>query len=277
MPNNIYCDRCFKKAVHKPYCDDCIVYFMSKSIFYKIDCRLNKYYIKDPLGCYYHTCKYTNCNKFVLHSSYCEKHTPVCKVCSIKLIDNYTIESGLCFDHQKDSNEEYYKSIYECEKIDCHEKKFKNGLCKIHSCSFAICKEISVENGKCEKHQENDDDSEDIFDNPRYDTVCVDIYKDKGVVVYRYLVTDKLKSTTFQIEEIGNYHSANPNEKTEETETKEKIIKKEVEVIVCSICMNKAINTILNCGHTGCKDCLSKLKNCHCCRENINSLKPIYF
>jgi len=283
MSDNNYCDRCFKKAIHKPYCDDCIVYFMSKSIFYKIDCQMKKYYITDPVGCVDHTCKYTNCNKFVLNSSYCEKHYPKCEVCSIKLIDNYTIESKICLKHKcvvslcinkkfgsdnnlycsehkcivnhcyhkryNFNNENYLLCLHhKCKKIDCCFMVYRHELCREHVCSFAVCKNISFKNGKCKQHQEIEEtENEDETDNEE-DT---------------------------EIFQTGNC-STNSNEKTETKETNEKIVKKEVEVIVCSICMNKAINTILDCGHTGCLDCLSKLKNCHCCRENINNLKPVY-
>jgi len=54
----------------------------------------------------------------------------------------------------------------------------------------------------------------------------------------------------------------------------------------CSLCLQKPVDTFLNpCGHTGCEDCIKKLKerqgeyntNCFLCRQRVNSCHKIYF
>ncbi len=53
----------------------------------------------------------------------------------------------------------------------------------------------------------------------------------------------------------------------------------------CSLCLQKTVDTYLDpCGHTGCQDCINKLKqydtdnyNCHICRKEINSFRPLFF
>ena len=49
---------------------------------------------------------------------------------------------------------------------------------------------------------------------------------------------------------------------------------------------SKPVDTFLNpCGHTGCEDCIKKLKeregeyntNCFLCRQRVNSFHKIYF
>ena len=49
--------------------------------------------------------------------------------------------------------------------------------------------------------------------------------------------------------------------------------------LLCSICFERRINTILiPCGHTFCKDCLQSYntKTCFICRDDIETLQKIY-
>jgi hypothetical protein len=54
----------------------------------------------------------------------------------------------------------------------------------------------------------------------------------------------------------------------------------------CSLCIQQPVDTFLNpCGHTGCSDCIEKLKdrgnehnlNCFICRQRVNSFHKLYF
>lgn len=46
---------------------------------------------------------------------------------------------------------------------------------------------------------------------------------------------------------------------------------------ICPICYDSSITAFFaDCGHTGCKKCLSQLKQCHVCRGPA-SLKPLFF
>ena len=50
------------------------------------------------------------------------------------------------------------------------------------------------------------------------------------------------------------------------------------EVPVCKICFDQKIDTILTCGHTGCKKCLEECHSeCPMCRAVIETLQPVYF
>ena len=54
----------------------------------------------------------------------------------------------------------------------------------------------------------------------------------------------------------------------------------------CGICLQSTIDTYMDpCGHTGCKDCIDRLKsfsdnesyNCYICRKPVHSFRSIYF
>ena len=38
----------------------------------------------------------------------------------------------------------------------------------------------------------------------------------------------------------------------------------------CPICLSNHVSSFLPCGHTGCKECLSRLDRCHVCRGDTN-------
>ena len=41
------------------------------------------------------------------------------------------------------------------------------------------------------------------------------------------------------------------------------------DALICSICMERAKDTVFNCGHLACAQCSRSLKSCHICRKNI--------
>lgn len=48
------------------------------------------------------------------------------------------------------------------------------------------------------------------------------------------------------------------------------------DVILCQICMERDIKMVFSCGHGTCKECSERLKNCHICRQTIQSRIPFY-
>ena len=54
-------------------------------------------------------------------------------------------------------------------------------------------------------------------------------------------------------------------------------VEENINAITCQICFEYIINTVSQCGHPVCSNCLSKLENCPICRQKIIKSIPLYF
>ena len=53
---------------------------------------------------------------------------------------------------------------------------------------------------------------------------------------------------------------------------------KSLTIYGCPVCLENQVNSFIpGCGHTGCKDCLVKAKDCPVCRGSKKEVKPLYF
>ena len=61
-----------------------------------------------------------------------------------------------------------------------------------------------------------------------------------------------------------------------EKEREEEIVKIDNTVLQCTLCRVNKINIVLNCGHVCCNECSVKLKECHNCRGEIQTMNQLF-